>query len=282
MRKVSDIMTEMPIVASVPGDRSDVINLMVRKKLTGVPVVREKDGRLEGIVSRKDVFRNLDEDQLSMIMTKKFTTIDVDATVKDAAKIFIEHRFHRLPVVKDKTLVGIITPTDLLKEVAKMKTAMTAEDVITQKCVTAYEDEPLTYTVAAMKISDVTAFPVLNKKGALAGIITDRDMFIDQTNGVKELKKLGIEISEELAAYRDVLPLFYVVAKKDIPDNLTVKKFMVKDPITVFKKKPLNQVAKIMVDNDFGQMPVMGNNDELLGMIYDVDVIKALVGKSDA
>lgn len=282
MRKVADIMTVMPIVASVPGDRNDVINLMVRKKLTGVPVVREKDGRLEGIVSRKDVFRNLDEEQLSMIMSKKITTIDSETSVKDAARIFVERRFHRLPIVDNGKLVGIVTPTDLLKEVAKSKTSMVAEDVITQKCVTIYEEDPLTYAVAAMKISDVTAFPVLDKKGKLSGVITDRDMFIDQTKGVKELKKLGIEISDELASYRDVLPLFYIVAKKEIPEGLNVKKYMVTEPITVFKKKPLSQVAKLMIDKDFGQVPVMGNDDELLGMIYDVDVLKALVGKSDA
>lgn len=281
MRTVADIMTEMPIVAQVPGNRSDVINLMVRNKLTGVPVVREKDGRLEGIVSRKDVFRNLEEEQLSMIMTKKITTVEKDMPIKEAAKIFIERRIHRLPVVENGKLIGIVTPTDLLKEVAKSKSTMTAEDVITQKCVTAYENEPLTYTVAAMKISDVTAFPVLNDSGDLVGIITDRDMFIDQTKGVKELKKLGVEISEELANYRDVLPLFYVVAKKEIPGNPTVGKFMVKKPTTVFKKKPLPQVAKLMLEEDFGQIPVMSTNDELLGMIYDVDVLRALVGKSN-
>ena len=60
MKTVADIMTNVPIVVEVPGSRSDAINVMVRNKLTGVPVVRSTDGMLVGIVSRKDVFPALD------------------------------------------------------------------------------------------------------------------------------------------------------------------------------------------------------------------------------
>ena len=57
-----------------------------------------------------------------------------------------------------------------------------------------------------------------------------------------------------------------------------VKDFMVKDPYTVFKKTNVSEVAKIMLTNDFGQIPVHGNKDELVGMVYDVDVLCALSG----
>lgn len=33
-----------------------------------------------------------------------------------------------------------------------------------------------------------------------------------------------------------------------------------------------------MLTNDFGQIPVHGNKDELVGMVYDVDVLCALSG----
>ena len=50
MKTVADIMTNVPIVVEVPGSRRDAINVMVRTKLTGVPVVRAADGKLVGIV----------------------------------------------------------------------------------------------------------------------------------------------------------------------------------------------------------------------------------------
>ncbi len=277
MKTIADIMTAAPIVVEVPGSRSDAINMMVRNKLTGLPVVRASDGKLMGIVSRRDIFRKFDEDQLSLIMKKDCITITPDESIIEAARIFAKRRIHRLPVIEDGMLVGIITPTDLLKEIRDMKTTMTAEDVIRTTCVTSYEGEPLAYTVAAMRISDVSAVPVLDIKGRLVGILTDRDLFSDQTVDADAMSRLGIEDSE-LAGYRNVLPLFYAATDKYIPDETTVSHYMVKDPHTVFKKTPLNDVARIMTQNDFGQLPVHGTKDEIVGMIYDVDVLCALTG----
>lgn len=280
MRIVADIMTAAPIVVEVPGSRNDAINIMVRNKLTGLPVIRSSDGSLMGIVSRRDIFRNFEEDQLSLIMKKNCITIGPDASLAEAAAVFSEKRIHRLPVVEEGRLVGIITPTDLLKEVKEMKTAMTAEAVIRTTCVTAYVDEPLTYTIAAMRISDVSAVPVLDGFGKLVGILTDRDLFSDQIKDREAMSKLGIEDSE-LAGYRNVLPLFYAATDRYLADDKRVRDYMVPDPITVFKKITLSDVARIMLQNDFGQVPVHGTKDDLVGMIYDVDVLCALTGNAE-
>ena len=278
MKTVADIMTPAPIVVEVPGSRSDAINTMVRNKLTGLPVVRASDGMLMGVVSRRDIFRKFDEDQLSLIMKKGCITVSPDATVEEVARIFSEMRIHRLPVVDEGKLVGIITPTDLLRIIKDMKTDLLAEDVIRTTCVTAFEDEPLTYTIPAMRVSDVSARPVLDAHGKLVGIITDRDLFSDQVKDPEALKELGISDDANLAGFRNVLPLFYSATDKYMADDRTVKDFMVRNPTTVFKKTNLAEVAKMMVINDFGQIPVHGTKDELIGMIYDVDVLCALSG----
>ena len=278
MKTVADIMTPAPIVVEVPGSRSDAINTMVRNKLTGLPVVRASDGMLMGVVSRRDIFRKFDEDQLSLIMKKGCITVSPDATVEEVARIFSEMRIHRLPVVDEGKLVGIITPTDLLRIIKDMKTDLLAEDVIRTTCVTAFEDEPLTYTIPAMRVSDVSALPVLDAHGKLVGIITDRDLFSDQVKDPEALKELGISDDANLAGFRNVLPLFYSATDKYMEDDRTVKDFMVRNPTTVFKKTNLAEVAKMMVINDFGQIPVHGTKDELVGMIYDVDVLCALSG----
>lgn len=277
--KVSEIMTQPPIVVEVPGSRNDVINMMVRNGLTGLPVVRSSDGMLMGVVSRRDIFRNFEEDQLSLIMKKGCITIDSEASVTEVAQIFCERRIHRLPVVSNGALVGIVTPTDLLRIVKDMKTDMTAEDVINTVCVTAYEDEPLTYTIPAMRISDVAAVPVLDANGKMVGILTDRDLFSDQMKDPEALRALGFNDEDaNLAGYRNVLPLFYSATDSYKSDDKRVKDFMVKNPVSVFKKTNLAEVAKTMVNKDFGQIPVHGTRDELVGMIYDVDVLRALLG----
>ena len=278
MKTVADIMTNVPIVVEVPGSRSDAINVMVRNKLTGVPVVRSADGKLVGIVSRKDVFNNFEEDQLSLIMKKDIITVSPSATITEVAKIFVDKRIHRIPVVDDGRLVGIITPTDLLDEVKNKKSSLKAEDVINTTCVTAYVEDPLSYIVASMRVSKSVAFPVLDARGNLVGIITDRDLFIDQTEDKEALTAMGLdESTESLAGYRNVLPLFYVATDKDISEERLVKDYMIKNPVTVFKKTSVSDVAKLMKQNDFGQIPVHGNKDELVGMVYDVDILAALL-----
>ena len=275
---VADIMTAAPIVVEVPGSRSDAINIMVRNGLTGLPVIRASDGKLMGVVSRRDVFRKFDEDQLSLIMKKGCITVTPETTIEEAAGIFSSKRIHRLPVVDNGKLVGIVTPTDMLRLVKEMKTDLLAEDVIRTTCVTAYEDEPLTYTIPAMRISDVPALPVLDAQGKLVGILTDRDLFSDQVKNTDDLKALGIADVGNMAGARNVLPLFYTATDKYMSDDRKVRDFMVKDPYTVFKKTNVSEVAKIMLTNDFGQIPVHGNKDELVGMVYDVDVLCALSG----
>ena len=53
---------------------------------------------------------------------------------------------------------------------------------------------------------------------------------------------------------------------------------MITNPYSVFKKTGLSEVAKAMVANDYGQVPVHGNKDEIIGMIYDVDILCAITG----
>ncbi|MCQ2086247.1 MAG: CBS domain-containing protein [archaeon] len=278
MKTVADIMSHLPIVAEVPGARSDAINIMVRNGITGVPVVRSNDGKLVGIVSRKDIFRNLDEDQLSIIMKKDFITVESTAAIPDVAKIFLKKRIHRIPVVESGRLVGVVTPTDFLDEIRDLKTSTTAEEVITQTCATVYVDDPLSYVVSSMRVNEIMALPVLDAKGELVGIITDRDLFIDQTKDLDALREMGLDEADQmLAGYRNVLPLFYVATNKNLPEEYVVRDFMVSEPTTVYKKTSLSEVARIMKQNNFGQILVHGNKGELVGMIYDVDVLAALL-----
>jgi len=91
------------------------------------------------------------------------------------------------------------------------------------------------------------------------------------------LREMGInDVDQSLAGFRNVLPLFYVATDKDIPDDHLVRDSMVKTPITVFKKTPVSEIAKMMKAKDFGQIPVHGNMDELVGMVYDLDLLSVL------
>ncbi len=95
----------------------DVLNVMGRYKVSGVPIVDQK-GRLVGIVTNRDLRfvtnRNL---KVSDLMThENLVTVREGISMKEAKRILHEHRIEKLPVV-DKTyrLKGLITVKDILK-----------------------------------------------------------------------------------------------------------------------------------------------------------------------
>ncbi|MDD3399176.1 MAG: CBS domain-containing protein [Candidatus Methanomethylophilaceae archaeon] len=282
MTKISEVMVSNPIVAEVPGNRIDVLKKMMRYNLTGLLVVRASDGMLAGVITRKDILNNPDEDQLSLLMRKDTVHVSPRDSVEDAARLMVDNDLHRLPVIDDHTLVGIVTPTDLLKEVKQRKLSIAAEDVISSTCVTAYEGDPLSYLASVFRISNTLALPVLDIDGRLSGILTDRDIFNNShTIDEYQLTDLGLMDGKEeysIESMRNVMPLVYAVKKRNMPE-LFARDIMVPDPTTVFRKTSVSEAAHIMRKNDFGQLPVRDNNDQLLGIIYDLDVVSALVRK---
>ncbi len=117
---VSDVMTTA-LVTGAPGDLVDPI--LFEMKLSAIrhlPVLGDR-GRLEGIVSDRDVLLSLGTSQsqnvyLRDIMTRQVLTIRHDANVTEALEIMIEKKVGCLPVIGIAgQLIGIVTETDFLR-----------------------------------------------------------------------------------------------------------------------------------------------------------------------
>jgi CBS domain-containing protein len=279
---IEEVMTTNPIVAQIPGSRNEVLKIMVKHNLTGLPVVKRSDGSLAGMITRQNIFEKPDEDQLALIMNRKPEIITPKDTVNQAARIFLEGKVKHLPVVEGDKLVGIVTPTNLLEVVEKVGTDATVESVISSPCIPIYQDAPLAVALVTFKVSKASALPVLDDGGRLTGILTDRDIFNkSHINGSVAISDLGIGQDEDDWSWeglRNVMKLWYEVSKIEIP-GLPVKEIMVSCPTTVFKKTTVSEAARIMRKNDFGQLPVRDSKDRLLAMIYDIDVVSILAGE---
>ena len=66
---VKDIMSEDVHYIHVPGNRSHAMELMREKNVSGLPVVKNGTKKLVGIITRSDLVKNPDEEQLALIMT---------------------------------------------------------------------------------------------------------------------------------------------------------------------------------------------------------------------
>ena len=100
-------------------DVSTIASLMTRRNFGSLPVV-EQDGTLVGIVTDYDLLhamiegRDLRNIAAMGIMSTVPVTVTEDQTLAQVAELFQDRSLTRVPVVRNKKLVGILARRDLL------------------------------------------------------------------------------------------------------------------------------------------------------------------------
>ena len=123
MSKVKDIMTKTVITVDANKTVTEATALMTEKNVSNLIVM---DGNTPtGIVTERDFVRKVlarnitSATKISEIMSTPLRVIDPDAPIKEAARKMIRKGIRRLPVMQDNKLVGIITTTDIAKQLSK-------------------------------------------------------------------------------------------------------------------------------------------------------------------
>ena len=278
--KIDEVMTKDVQVVTVPGTRHDLLKMFNLHKITGFPVVRKDNRQLVGLVTSKDLFRRSKETQIAMIMNKDPITCKPGTELKKAVQLMVENNIHRLIIEKDKKVIGLVTPHDLLPLVVKQKVETDIVNLIHKRCVPVFEETPLFIAWRILKISQSYALPILDKKGYLVGIITDRDFFKAGKEGTKtQTEALGVGEDEDAWSWESLKPMmkvYYEVSDVDMP-HVAVKQYMRKDPLTSFINSPAYKVADKMYKNGYRMMPIIDNNENLVNMISDLEIISTLM-----
>ena len=105
MLTVEDIMTSDVIYVEVPGSRDKALKIMKQKGVTSVPIVKNK--KLVGILTRGDIFKNPEEDQIALLMTRNPLSVKPETTINEVARILIEKDIRRVPVVVNSETAGL-------------------------------------------------------------------------------------------------------------------------------------------------------------------------------
>lgn len=274
---VEEVMTRDPVVAMLPGSRSEVLRLMVTHKVTGVPVVK-RDGTYAGVVARKHIFESPEEEQLALLR-REYPSVTPETSVGDVARQMIETGIHHIVVCQDSKVVGIVTPADLLQVIDEMGLGTSVDQLLHTTCVPVFEGTPLEAANHIMRVARVFALPVIDGNGRLTGIITDRDVFdLSRVNGTAVIRELGLASEENPWAWeglRSVMKLYYEERKVELP-KVAVGEVMVKDVKTVSSKTGVSEAARIMRKFDYGQLPVKDVRDRLVGLLTEMDIIRVL------
>jgi len=125
-----DIMTPNVITVHESDNVATVCDIMTQAKTRHVVVVTPS-GKIQGIVSDRDCnlaiqspFEDGDPIKFAQgILVKQIMApmphcITPHASVAEAAQLMLEYKISALPIMRDGTLIGIVTTTDLLKVLA--------------------------------------------------------------------------------------------------------------------------------------------------------------------
>ena len=110
-------MIRNPITLSPDASLREAVSLMMRFRISGVPIVNAA-GMLVGIITNRDLQfeRDLERPLRDAMTSKNLVTAPLGTTLDDAERILAKHRIEKLPVVDESGLLkGLITVKDIHK-----------------------------------------------------------------------------------------------------------------------------------------------------------------------
>lgn len=143
---VSDVMQTDVITVPKGTIWKHVVQLLLRHQISGAPVV-DADGHVIGVVSEKDLFRSLypsyhdwyegpdsfisaeqmesEAQQVAKgrpveeLMSKRLMTVNPDMPLVQVGAMMMSTGVHRIPVLKEGKLVGVVSRREVFRAILK-------------------------------------------------------------------------------------------------------------------------------------------------------------------
>lgn len=125
---------------------------------------------------------------------------------------------------------------------------------MTSKVITAHPEDGIRQTFFRMRENEVRHMPVVDEGLKLVGIISDRDLrrpqWVDEAPDLSHIYNLD--------------------------DNMQVKDLMTTNLVVAHTYETISKATKKLISHRFGAMPVLNKEEELVGMLSAMDLLKAL------
>jgi acetoin utilization protein AcuB len=133
---------------------------------------------------------------------------------------------------------------------------MIIKDWMTKDVITVDPEASMMRAAKLMKEKNIRRLPVVDDKGRLVGMLSDRD--------VKEA-------SPSKATTLDVHELYYLLSE------IKVKNIMTPNPLTIRETDTVVKCAAIMHDKKISGLPVLNEKNELVGIMTQNEVYRVLL-----
>ena len=122
--------------------------------------------------------------------------------------------------------------------------------------VTIRANTPFQDALKLMRDRQFRRLPVVNKKGKLVGIVSERDL---------------LHAAPSSATSLSIWEVQYLLAK------IQVKEIMTKDVITTTPDTPVEDAARLLVTHKIGGLPVVDEHKGVVGVITETDIFETFV-----
>jgi len=129
------------------------------------------------------------------------------------------------------------------------------KDYMSTEVITVELDESLRLAEDIMEMGRLRHLPVV-KGGKLAGIVTQRDLFRSSLSNLLLHQKSDIDIFEQ---------------------SVNMKEIMNEKVLPVSLDTPLKEAAAIMLSKKIGCLPVVDEENRLMGLITETDILRCYV-----
>jgi len=310
---VRDVMTSEPRRIEADTPLSDVVQLLLPSVFTGLPVVDEHD-RPIGVVTQGDLIRKgglplrlgllaesdegrrdavlaqLAGRRAAEVMTAPAITVAADRPLTEAVELMLSRRVKRLPVVdRSGCLTGMLSRLDIFRTVMReapdwnsfraqkieVDHLKRVGDILRRDTQTVSAETPLDEVVRMIDRNDLQRVAVLDARGKLLGLISDRDLlryFKPQQEGIWHLlAKVKQTFKEDACLTGD---LQRCLAETKAGDVMTT------DLTTVREEMLIEEVIALMIDKELKRLPVVDAEGRFKGMISRDSLLRTGFGEA--
>ncbi len=317
-RLVSDIMTKPVESLTLDHSVKSFLSFMQINRVRHAPVVDYPQGRhaeaeFIGVVSQRDVLRlnssngrgqlSAEPDPsalrqlLSRVVTRGARTVEPNGSIAEAVETMLDLHVDMLPVVVGRTVVGIVTTTDLLRMIVRTAETIeeacvrqthqknlvvwaegkdeqrsrlgrfgiqTIETLMARHLVTMKPTQTLGEAVDAIQEHQLRHIPVIDENGLLLGILSDRDV-------LRNLPYQSRGLCNPAGRFRE--DLFRLEGNRSVLSQ-PIELIMTKKIITIQPACRVVDAALILMKKKIGVLPVLGSDGKIMGILSVLDMLK--------
>ncbi len=148
------------------------------------------------------------------------------------------------------------------------------KDIMTKTVISVSPETEIIHATKLLLENRINGLPVIDETGKLVGILCQSDLIAQQ-------KKLPIpSFFTFLDGLITLSPLKQIEKEAQKIAAITVSQAMTPNPVTVRPDTNIEEVAALMVDNNFHTIPVV-DEGKLVGIVGKEDVLRTLIPGSE-